>query len=119
MRPPRNHVGKHDAAVDIGADQIAVGGADRHAAEHRDAALRVAALRPVKLLVDYRVEAVVATMLDRHARTGRIGEQSAAGGKAHVLEFPQLSPAAEFQRAGQSLVLLAEVTLELCLADNE
>jgi hypothetical protein len=81
--------------------------------------LRVAALRPVKLLVDNRVDAGIAPVLDSHAGAGGIGEQRAVVCEPLVLELAEVPPSAEFQCSGEPFVFLADVTSELRLADNE
>src|SRR6187549_1875862 len=76
-RTLRKQAREDDAAVEIEVDEVAVRRAVGRAAEDHDARHRVTASRPVKLLVEYGVDAVVAAQPPRDAAAKRIGQRKA------------------------------------------
>src|SRR4051812_38978030 len=62
-----------NSAVELNADEIAVGRSHCTQSEDVDAAIRTATAHPVQLLVDDAIDSVIAAMLDRKAVTGWIG----------------------------------------------
>ena len=119
LRSVGNESSEYDAAVDIGIDLIAIRRAERRAGEHRNSALRVAARQPVELLIDDTVDAVIASVLERLARAGRICEQQAVVVELLVVEQPDMPPRTNLKRGGKAGIVLAYVALELRLANEE
>ncbi len=72
----------------------------------RDAALGVAILWAVKLLIDDRVNPVVASMLERDAGARWISQERAVNGEALVVKPAHMAPGADHHARCEALILL-------------
>ena len=82
----------------------------------KNSCLIVTELRPIDLLIDYCIEAVVATMRDRNTAPRRIGKQRTARCHELIVEASEMIPAAQLQRGCKASGLFTVVSAELRLA---
>jgi malic enzyme len=118
-RTARHQAVEDDSAIDVEVDQDTVRRTGRDAAEHRGAAVGLAAAEPPDLLIDHTIEAVIATKPRRHAGAGRIRQQRSVSVEALVVEFAEMPPGAKLQRAGETGVILALIGPELNLGHDQ
>src|SRR5579871_4702510 len=109
VRPAGDHAVKDNAAIGIKIDEVAVRRAPRNTAEQGDTLVGSGAGRPVNLLIDDAVNAVIAEELARHAVAQGIGERQPVGAEFLVVEMAEMVPGAEPQRAGKAGMLIVAV----------
>ena len=101
-RPRGDHPGEDNAAVEIEIVEVAVGRAPGGATEQQDAGIGIAAGRPVELLIDHGIDAVVAAQPSRDAGAERIGQRKAVDVEAQIVEAVEVMPGADANAAGET-----------------
>src|SRR5947207_15705179 len=118
IRPRLAETDQLDSRIGIKVDKAAFGRAGGNAAKDADASV-IALGNTIKLLLDYRPYAEIATQHRRRAAARWAGERDAVRRKAQIAKRGEIPPAAEFDASRQIGIALFVVPVILNLSHHE